>query len=163
MHHGLQQLCEQFFAEHVETLFEQARARGVESLGATNLKYQVLKTPYLGLLYSAVDDDLIAQLKPMVVRALAWRERFRQTKPSWAPELPINLDEIGQLQNGCSRRMRQVGDFGYSLLLSQWDEAHPEFTTKQWQPDDEQLEQWERFAARMNAGILHRGHVCQHE
>src|SRR4051794_31916291 len=111
MHNDLQQRCgEQAFADHVEALFQKDRARGIENLGAVNLKYLVLKAPYIELLYSAVDDDLIAKkLKPMVCAALAARAQFRTTKPPWAPDLPISVDACEQLQNSCSARMRRLG------------------------------------------------------
>jgi hypothetical protein len=165
MHDTLQQRCEQAFADHVEALFEQARARGIANLGAVNLKYQVLKAPYIELLYCAADDDLIAKLKPMICAALARREQFRQLpKPPWAPDLPLSFEACEKLQNSGSSRMRRVGNFGMSLLMSQWDEAHPAFDQyccegkKVWR-EDETLDGWAELLERMDAGIMHRGAV----
>ena len=69
MHSDFQQRCEQAFADHVEALFAKARASGIADTGAVNLKYLVAEAPYIGLLYCAADDDLIAKLKPMVCAA----------------------------------------------------------------------------------------------
>jgi len=61
--------------------------------------------------------------------------------------------------------MRQVGQYWMSSLLAQWDEAHPSFDEychrgeKVWH-NDKTLEGWERLAARMDAGVLHRGRIA---
>lgn len=160
----LQQRCEQAFADHVDALFRQARARWIEKDGVANLKYLVLEAPYIKLLYSAVDDAFIPKLKRLVCAALAAREQFHRTKPSWAPDLPISCADCEKLQNSASRRMRQLGDYGTSLQQSQYDPAHPLFDAycregeKIWH-DDETRDGWVEFLERLDAGIMHRGAV----
>jgi hypothetical protein len=166
MYDDFQQQYERFFADHVEELFEQSRANGIKGHGAVNLKYYVLEAPYIKLIYSAVDDEIIARLKPMVCAALAWQVQFRKTKPSGAPELPINYDDCERLRGSRSSRMRRVGEFGYSLWMSQWHPEHPEFADYcrevkaggYWR-HDEMLQRCEQFFKRIDAGILNRGVV----
>jgi hypothetical protein len=125
------------------------------------LKYSIAGAPYIKFLYSAVDDDVIAKLKPIIVRALAWRWRFGETKPSWSPDLPINFDDIDKLQNSISKGVRAVGDFAYSLMASQWDETHSEFSDwlarKQRRPDDAAMEGFAQLMWRIDEGIMHPG------
>src|SRR5262249_32877563 len=91
-------------------------------------------------------------------------EQFRKTKPDWAPDLPISFDACQQLQSSTSKRMRQLGDFGMSLLMAQWDLAHPEYADycREVKPGqcwrgDETLEEWERLCWRISDGVDRRG------
>src|SRR4051794_30634685 len=108
MRGDLQQRCEQVFVDHVEELFERNRAAAIKNVGVADIKYLVLTAPYIDFLYSACDDNFIPKLKTLVCAALAWRERFRTTKPAWAPDLPLNFDGCEKLENSCSKRMREL-------------------------------------------------------
>jgi hypothetical protein len=141
-------LCEQKFAAHVDTLFKQMQAR--ERTNATQA------VPLLDLSYPARDQALVPLLKQIVVAALVWQERFRQSKPDWyAAELPITGNDCMKAMASGSRRMRQLGQFAHSLMLSRWNPAHPEFADfcrageDVWN-NDETMEGWEALWERMN-------------
>jgi hypothetical protein len=145
-------------------LFAQSCADAIKTVGMENAEYLVLKAPYIDFIYSACDDALVPKLKKLVCAALARREQFRRTKPPWAPDLPTSLDACEKLQTSCSTRMQKLGDYGYSLLLAQWDPTHPSFAD--WLAagrrghSDETLEAFEQLTDRIDAGVQHRGRIA---
>jgi hypothetical protein len=114
--------------------------------------------PYLGIWYALYDDDSVRQYAPIVCNALAWAIRFRRTKPDWAPELPMNIEDIEKLRASGSRRMRQLGDYALALMIALWAPRCPTFdeycngADVHW-PDDEAVEGWERLQERTKAGL----------
>jgi hypothetical protein len=145
MNQELIALCEQKFAAQVDALFKQQ----------LRVNTATMSVPVIEFSYPADDQELVPQLKRAVVNALVWRERFDQTKPPWAPQLPVTLDGCMRLQASGSKRMKQMGNFSRSLLTSLWDSQHPDLENyvhgreKVW-GGDATIEKWERLFARMH-------------
>jgi hypothetical protein len=138
----LQQQCQTAFADHVNKLFAETRAREHGS--------SILSVPIIDFSYYARNPELVPELKRIVVAALTWRERFARSKPDWAPVLPVTIDGILRMQASASRRMKKLGDFAYSLLLARWDVRHPDYEDyvrageDVWN-HDETMEGWEQL------------------
>jgi hypothetical protein len=122
-----EQLCCQKVADQVDELFEKERALGIANVGAVNAKYLVIDAPIIGLLYSAIDDELIAELKALTCRGLATWARFHRSKPSGFPDLPLSFDAGQKMICDRDPRVALVGYYGHSQLMAKWDEEHPSF------------------------------------
>jgi hypothetical protein len=118
---------EQAFVDQVDKLFEQDRATVCETVDAFDWKYTVLSAPFIRVSYAMFDDELIEALKTLTCKALAKQAQFHESKPSWAPDLPLSFHASRELKCECAPRVRLVGYFGLSQLLAQYDEAHPAF------------------------------------
>jgi hypothetical protein len=140
MNQELIDLCGEKFAAHVDVLFKQMQAREHGN--------SMLSVPIIDFSYPARNPELVPLLKGVVVNALTWRERFDQTKPPWAPQLPVTVDGCMRMQASASKRMKQLGNFCYSLMLARWDVRHPDFAEycrageEVWN-HDETMEGWE--------------------
>jgi hypothetical protein len=138
----LQQQCQTAFADHVNKLFAETRAREHGN--------SMLSVPIIDFSYPARRPELVPELKRIVVAALTWRERFARSKPDWAPQLPVTIDGCMKMQASASRRMKKLGDFAYSLMLSRWDSRHPDYEDyvrgreEVWN-HDETMEGWEQL------------------
>src|SRR5262249_24113400 len=98
-----------------------------ENVGATDWKYVVLSAPFIELHYAMFDDALIAELKDLICKALAKQTQFHESKPAWAPGLPISLDAGKELKCKRDPRVQLVGFYGISQLIAKYDESHPAF------------------------------------
>jgi hypothetical protein len=94
--------------------------------------------------------------------------QFRLDGPSWAPDLPIDSDACQELENNASARMQCVGEYGTSLLISQWDPAHPAFddycreTGPGWYwHQDENVPKFRQFLRQANVGIAAAKERCR--
>jgi hypothetical protein len=118
---------EQAFVGQVDKLFEQDRATVCETVDAFDWKYTVLSAPFIKVSYAMFDDELIATLKELICKALTEQAQFHESKPSWAPDLPLSFAASRELKCECDPRTRLVGYFGLSQLLAQYHELHPAF------------------------------------
>jgi hypothetical protein len=118
---------ERALVDQVDELFEKDRAIVCETIGAPDWKRVVLSAPFIELHYAMFDDELIAELKILTCYALAAWARFHESKPSWAPDLPLSLNAGGKLKCKRDLRVRLVGYYGISQLIAKYDESHPAF------------------------------------
>jgi hypothetical protein len=103
MSKDLIEFCAREVESHVRQQFRRNRAHVINLLGPTLGRTVALRMPYLGFWYAPCDDAAVLQYEQIVMRALAWRERFRRTKPSWATDLPVKIDAIEKLRRGTLR------------------------------------------------------------
>jgi hypothetical protein len=118
---------EQALVAQVDRLFEEDRTVTCKNVGTLDWKRVVLSAPFVRLHYAMFDDGLIEELKILVRAALAKKMQFHLTKPSWAPDLPLSLDEGRKLKRKRDKRVQLVGYYGISQLMARYDEAHPYF------------------------------------
>jgi hypothetical protein len=67
-----------------------------------------------------------SQFFPMIVAALAARERFRQEAPE-GPILPLREDACAAMMDDDRPRLQAVGLYGDSWRYAGWDKRHPRF------------------------------------
>jgi hypothetical protein len=164
----IQEACGQAFVDFIEAQFEEQRARAIETYGAETLPYLIAESPCIAIKYAAVDDGTIAVLKLMACRALERRVQFRQARPPWAPDLPIDYADCVELEGSTCARMQCVGEYGSSLLISGWDPAHPFFDDycretgpgRYWH-QDETIPKFMQFLHRVDAGITATEERCR--
>jgi len=118
---------EQAFADQVDKLFEKDRTAVCENVDAPDWKYTILSAPFIEFPYATFDDELITTLKGLICKALAAQIRFHESKPAWAPGLPISLNAGRELKRNRDPRVQLVGYFGISQLMAQYDKEHPAF------------------------------------
>jgi hypothetical protein len=124
---GKQNRFEQAFADQVDALFEEQRAIVCENISTLNWKRVILSAPFIKLHYAMFDDALIVELKDLICKALTTQARFHESKPAWAPDLPLNLDAGRELKCKRDPRVQLVGFYGISQLIAKYDESHPAF------------------------------------
>jgi len=123
-------MCDKFeraFVDEVDRIFERNRTNACENVGAPDWKRTILSAPFIELHYAMFDDALIAELKNLICKALTAQMRFHESKPAWAPDLPLSFNAARELKRKRDPRVQLVGFFGLSQLIAQYDEDHPAF------------------------------------
>src|SRR5215831_8031879 len=93
----------------LDKLFEKDRTAACESVDAPDWKYTIIFAPFIEFPYATFDDELIAELKDLICKALATQIRFRESKPAWAPDLPLSLNAGRELKRNRDPCVRLVG------------------------------------------------------
>jgi hypothetical protein len=115
MGNRLTEVCARELENHLEGLFATTR----------KLSPTLRETPVIGGVFIADLDH--SCLLTQVCAALCAREKFRQSAPDWAPDLPLRQKDCDELENSDSTRLNLVGLFGSSLRFAYWDQTHPPF------------------------------------
>ena len=102
--------CAAAYVKHVTELFE------ANNLRAIRAGEEFAYAPYIGRRYRVSGGPRIQQI---VCFALAMRKMLEESKPSWAPALPISVIEYKKLKNDESPRRNLVGYYGGSLMTSE--------------------------------------------
>ena len=108
--------CAYALERHLEMLFENPVK--IPGTGMCEL-------PVIGNLFVPDLEDR-SQFLPMIVAALAARERFRQEAPE-GPILPLRQEDCEEMMNDDRPRLQAVGLFGDSWRYAGWDKRHPCF------------------------------------
>jgi hypothetical protein len=117
--------CQQAVANQVDMLFEKNRARAITNLSSADRKSLILEAPIIKLLYSAIDDELIAMLKTVTCDAVVAWQRYDESKPPGLPGLPVNSVACNKLLNERDYRLQLLGKYGGSQRGSLFDKGHP--------------------------------------
>jgi hypothetical protein len=124
MDQNLIELCERQFVKHVEELFKWNRTGSYvfdDAIWAHD--------PIWNSIYCLDDEASMAAIKRRTLRALAAREWFKHTGPSWAQPLPLAYDEIDKLLLIDDSRMELLHYYVNSLMHADMDyRTHPGFT-----------------------------------
>jgi hypothetical protein len=83
------ELCAREYTKHIAELLEANRLRAIVA------GEEFAFAPYIGRRYRVNCESQIQQL---VCLALATRKLFEESKPSWAPALPISVVEYEKLK-----------------------------------------------------------------
>jgi len=118
---------ERAFVDEVDRIFEKDRTAACENVSAPDWKRTILSAPFIELHYAMFDDALIAELKNLICKALTAQMRFHESKPAWAPDLPLSFNAGRELKSKRDPRVQLVGYYGISQLIAQYDEDHPAF------------------------------------
>jgi hypothetical protein len=111
---------------------EEAGARALAALlenlfnNSRKLSPTLAEIPLLGGIYITDMDFSNPILR--VCRALVVFEKFHREKPSWAPELPLHLDDIEEMEHDDNSKLRIVGLYAGSQQGECWDAKHPSFS-----------------------------------
>jgi hypothetical protein len=119
--------CQQAIANQVDMLFEKGRAHAIANLSSADRKSLILEAPIIKLLYSAVDDELIAMLKVVACDAVVAWQRFHESKPPGLPDLPVNSVACNKLLGERDYRLQLLGKYGVSQRGSLFNREHPSF------------------------------------
>ena len=103
---------------HVAAMFEAERV----AADLADKKFAV--APYTGERFSIDDESLLPE--QAVCRALFMHASFRETAPTWAPDLPLSSSDIEKMIQSKSNRIAVVGYFARSCACGNWS-SHPKF------------------------------------
>jgi hypothetical protein len=117
MNDRLIEACALALERHLEMLFENPVK--IPNTGMCEL-------PVVGNLFIPDLEPDYSEFFPMIIAALAARERFRQDAPGW-PTLPLHERDIELLKNDDRPQVQVVGLFGDSWKYAGWDKRHPCF------------------------------------
>jgi len=116
----LAELCGSQLEQHVEKLFAVARLQA----DMAGEKFGIV--PFTNDQFPLNAESLFPHYKRMMLAALRARKKFRETGPSWAPELPLASSDYEKMICSGDSRTALVGFFANSLACANWG-SHPLF------------------------------------
>jgi hypothetical protein len=119
--------CQQKVAGEIDALFENERARALATIWSDSREFLVLEAPGIKFPYNAMDDELVAMLKPLSCDALITYVQHHLSKPPGFPELPISPDACREMEEQHDKRAQLVGRYGTSQMRARWVKRHPTF------------------------------------
>jgi hypothetical protein len=119
--------CQQAVAGKIDALFDDERARALATVSSEVHEFLVLEAPGIKFPYNAMDDELVAILKPLSCDAMIVYVQHHLSKPPGFPELPITSYACQDMEEQHDKLAQLVGRYGTSQMRARWVKRHPTF------------------------------------